>query len=189
MSLTSNHLLVTGPPGIGKTTLIKKICAKLKQSDIPVIGFYTEELRNQLKRREGFDIVTLEGKRGRLARTSEGLLPGDPRTCRVGQYYVFPNEFEQLVLPLFKDAKNVVLVLDEIGKMELFSGKFVENVHNVFQQKNLCILATVPIKRGRIPLLEYLTSNNKVLTVSVSQDNRDTLLNEICDVFERTMIS
>uniref|UniRef100_A0A1Y1K6A1 AAA+ ATPase domain-containing protein n=1 Tax=Photinus pyralis TaxID=7054 RepID=A0A1Y1K6A1_PHOPY len=174
MPLTAKHLLITGPPGIGKTTLIQKIHVKLKERGIPVIGFYTEELRNQFKRREGFDVVTLDGKRGRLARTSERVLADDPRTCRVGQYYVFPDEFENLVLPMFKDVKETVLVIDEIGKMELFSKKFAQEVRNVFQRTDLCILATVPIKSGGMPLIELLTSNNKVLTVS-----RDSL-NTFC---------
>ncbi len=53
--------------GVGKTTLVKKMCHALRESDVPARGFYTEELRVD-GRRTGFDIVTLDGKRGPLAR-------------------------------------------------------------------------------------------------------------------------
>ena len=53
--------------GIGKTTLVHKICKKLESSTFPIKGFYTEEVRSG-RRRIGFDIVTLDGKRAPLAR-------------------------------------------------------------------------------------------------------------------------
>lgn len=56
------------PIGVGKTTLIKKLCEKLHQSKIDVDGFYTTELRGESRSRIGFDVVTLSGKRSKLAR-------------------------------------------------------------------------------------------------------------------------
>lgn len=55
--------------GIGKTTLVKKICEKLQSKNVEINGFYTEELRDN-NSRIGFDVVTLtDGKRTQLART------------------------------------------------------------------------------------------------------------------------
>ncbi|GLV31172.1 uncharacterized protein CBL_12247 [Carabus blaptoides fortunei] len=54
------HILLTGLPGSGKTTLVRKVCEVLKAKNILVMGFYTEELRNESKSRIGFDIVTLD---------------------------------------------------------------------------------------------------------------------------------
>lgn len=68
------HVLLTGSPGVGKTTLCRKVYEVLKSKDIKVQGFYTEEVRNSQKgSRVGFDVVTLDGKRGPLART-KGLV-------------------------------------------------------------------------------------------------------------------
>ena len=52
---------------MGKTTLIHKTCDALQKCGIPLHGFYTEEIRTG-GRRIGFDVVTLDGKRGPLAR-------------------------------------------------------------------------------------------------------------------------
>lgn len=56
--------------GIGKTTLIKKIHSALSKTGVEVRGFYTEELRES-GQRIGFDVVTLDGNRGLLARVQD----------------------------------------------------------------------------------------------------------------------
>lgn len=64
------HVLLTGFPGVGKTTLCRKVFEVLNGKGIKVQGFYTEEVRNSQKgSRVGFDVVTLDGQRGPLART------------------------------------------------------------------------------------------------------------------------
>jgi nucleoside-triphosphatase THEP1 len=66
----NSFLLLTGMPGCGKTTMIKKLVAELSKtsSNPKVSGFYTEEARNSENSRVGFDVVTLDGKRCPLAK-------------------------------------------------------------------------------------------------------------------------
>lgn len=53
------HILITGLPGVGKTTVIKKLCNRLSQK-YTVVGFYTEEIRdNQTYERVGFRLVDI----------------------------------------------------------------------------------------------------------------------------------
>lgn len=54
--------------GIGKTTIIKELCKKLRKNRVHVEGFYTTELRGDSGSRTGFDVVTLNGKQSKLAR-------------------------------------------------------------------------------------------------------------------------
>ncbi|KAI8514603.1 hypothetical protein Bbelb_071940 [Branchiostoma belcheri] len=82
------HVLLTGPPGIGKTTLTQKACEVLQKDGVRVQGFYTEEVRTG-GRRQGFDIITLDGQRGPLARVcQQSGDQGRRREYRVGQYLV-----------------------------------------------------------------------------------------------------
>lgn len=83
-------------PGVGKTTLIKKLINILIEKGIKTSGFYTEEVRKS-RVREGFDVVTLDGKRGRLAR-DQSLLQG-PVKYKVGKYSVLIQDFETIALP------------------------------------------------------------------------------------------
>jgi nucleoside-triphosphatase len=59
----SNKILLTGRPGCGKTTLIKRIASKLGRA---AGGFYTEEIRRG-RTRVGFKLVTLDGDEAVLA--------------------------------------------------------------------------------------------------------------------------
>ncbi len=111
------NILVTGRPGVGKTTLIKKVIKDLK---LDAGGFYTEEVRKG-GIRQGFEIVTLSGKRGTLASVNF------KSPYRVGKYGVNLRDLEEVGGGAIEEAieKNSFLVIDEIGKMELFSEKFI----------------------------------------------------------------
>ena len=61
-ALKQVHLL-TGRPETGKTNLVKQVAAQIKGK---AGGFYTEEIRSQ-GTREGFRLVTLDGKETVLA--------------------------------------------------------------------------------------------------------------------------
>ncbi|XP_053608052.1 cancer-related nucleoside-triphosphatase homolog isoform X2 [Plodia interpunctella] len=109
------YFILTGDPGVGKTTLTKKIASCLRETGISTSGFYTEEVRRN-RVREGFDVVTLDGDRGRLAR-EESLL-NSPVKHRVGKYGVTIQEFENLALPSLEKVNTCsphLLVIDEIG--------------------------------------------------------------------------
>ncbi|MBD3271825.1 MAG: AAA family ATPase [Elusimicrobia bacterium] len=114
------HIFITGTVGVGKTTLIK-------ESLLPWIasagGFYTEEVRTN-GRRQGFMLKTLHGEETLFA------LKGRKNPHRIGKYGVDINAFEEIGVSALEDAlKNKkIIVIDEIGSMELLSPKF----HEVF---------------------------------------------------------
>lgn len=113
------NLLITGLPRSGKTTLVKKILA-IDSTGKKASGFFTEEFKKGGKR-IGFHIITApEGKKGLLSQ--KGL----PSPYRVGRYGVNIDVLEELgcqAMLQALDTKNIIIV-DEIGKMELFSEKF-----------------------------------------------------------------
>jgi nucleoside-triphosphatase len=109
-------LLLAGRPGVGKTTILQAVVSRLGDQ---AAGFYTEEVRQE-GRRIGFRLVTLEGSSGWLARV-------DLRSrFRVGRYGVDLTFLEQAGVPALKQAvrERKLVVVDEIGKMELFSDSF-----------------------------------------------------------------
>ncbi|NPV88391.1 AAA family ATPase [Coprothermobacteraceae bacterium] len=107
---------VTGPPGCGKTTLLKQVAEALRQNGVPVAGFITQEVRHGGVR-VGFDIEDLStGKRLPFASTER------PTPVRFGRYWLHLDNFETIALHCFKPG--FVLIIDEIGKMEFYSASF-----------------------------------------------------------------
>ncbi|XP_030770762.1 cancer-related nucleoside-triphosphatase [Rhinopithecus roxellana] len=180
----ARHVFLTGPPGVGKTTLIQKASEVLKSSGVPVDGFYTEEVR-QGGRRIGFDVVTLSGTQGPLSRVGLEPPPGK-RECRVGQYVVDMTSFEQLALSVLRNADcssgpgQRVCVIDEIGKMELFSQPFIQAVRQTLSAPGTTILGTIPVPKGKpLALVEEIRNRKDVKVFNVTKENRNHLLSDI----------
>ncbi|RUS69822.1 hypothetical protein EGW08_022418 [Elysia chlorotica] len=195
--MAPRHLLITGIPGVGKTTLISKVHQDLLNQGISCSGFITEEIRVN-GRRTGFDVVTLAGQRGQLARVSDSTCstPGERRRdIKVGQYSVNLISFEQTALitlkppPLASETYSVYLV-DEIGKMELFSQSFIQAVRKLMSLPNVTLVATIPVPKGRpIPFVEELRGGEHSLVFEVDRQNRDAIQTDIVQAVKASLSS
>ncbi|XP_068632045.1 cancer-related nucleoside-triphosphatase homolog [Battus philenor] len=174
------YFILTGEPGVGKTTLTKKICSVLSNKGIKVVGFYTEEVRNN-RVREGFDVVTVEGTRGRLAR-DQSLL-NTPIKFKVGKYGVLVQEFEKVAMPSLTEPSinnsPACIMIDEIGKMEFYSETFKSKIKEIFNSnsKNV-VLATIPLRKSD-PLIESIRHDKNSKVWLVTKENRNTIHEEI----------
>lgn len=152
---------------------------------VPIQGFYTEEVRAE-GRRTGFDVVALDGSRGKLARVGTDSMSDHRSRYSVGQYSVLLEDFEKIALPVLqvntdKGAVRPVYVIDEIGKMEMFSSSFVQTVRRLLAHDvGTTVLATIPIAKGRpIPLVEELRHSTDAKLVMISRVNREEVVAEV----------
>ncbi|XWS33953.1 hypothetical protein CRYUN_Cryun22dG0127000 [Craigia yunnanensis] len=173
--------IVTGPPGVGKTTLIMRLYESLKRSNpnLKLQGFYSQEIRRGGER-VGFEVVTLDGRRGRLACT---MIPSPEarQWPSVGKYKVDVASFESVVLPELKIREDTDLfIIDEVGKMELYSSYFFPAILNILQS-NIPVLATVPIpKFGKdVPAVVRLKNHPGATIFTLDQSNRDAMKEQI----------
>jgi nucleoside-triphosphatase len=112
-------LLLTGTPGVGKTTVIIRLAEYLP--DRRIRGFVTEEIRDRRGRREGFLARPFGGGDVTIASVHRW---GSPR---VGRYGVDIGALDALAERYLEPTEDVDLYLvDEIGKMECFSNSFVK---------------------------------------------------------------
>jgi len=159
------NLLLTGTPGCGKTTAVMRTIELL--SEVAVAGFYTVEQRDESGRRTGFDAVTLDGEREPLARA------GLKAKRRVGKYGVVLDRFESLLDKAFGRAEQAELfVVDEIGKMECFSNKFVELVRELLASRKP-LLGTVALRGSGF--IAEVKRRQDVELIRVDSSNRDAL--------------
>ncbi|MEN3027909.1 MAG: NTPase [Aquificaceae bacterium] len=171
-------IVLTGEPGIGKTTLIKRLVKVLGER---AIGFWTEEVRDpRTKKRIGFKVVTTEGK---------GMLfASKTYTSRylVGSYGVNLQNFESLALPVLQKAlqEDRVVVVDEIGKMELFSKPFKELVRRLIRDPKKRMLLTIPI-RDVDPLVAEVRRLPGAVLLEVTKENRNSLFEDILTLLDR----
>ncbi|KAF9603719.1 hypothetical protein IFM89_037482 [Coptis chinensis] len=183
MAAPGKCILVTGPPGVGKTTLVMRVLESLRTShpNLKVQGFYTSEVR-QGAERVGFDVVTLDGRRATLASTTN-LSPESLKWPSVGKYMVDIASFESLVLPELQVKEDTDLfIIDEVGKMELFSSSFFPAVLKVLEF-NTPLLASIPVpKFGRdIPGVARLRNHPGAAIFTLSPSNRDAIKKQIYD--------
>ncbi len=156
-------LLLTGRPGIGKTTAIKALAETLGQR---AGGFYTEEIRGP-GGRKGFRLTTLEGHQAVMAHVD---LRGQGRP-RVGRYGVDVKAIERVGVDALRRAMQAgqIVIVDEIGKMELFCGPFKDSVLQAIGGP-CAVVATVMAKPN--PWVDSLKAMPGVSTWEVTPKNR-----------------
>ncbi len=169
MNLYTRKILLTGRPGIGKTTVIKKLAQRL--AFFKPSGFYTEEIRQE-GIRKGFAIKRLDGSTaGILAHVD---VKGPYRVARYGVnikvFDSFLSEIEGEVL-----ASRIVLI-DEIGKMECYSQRFRLLIENLLSSDRV-LIATIAEKGTGF--IEKIKNTEGTVIIEVTEHNRERLVSEI----------
>lgn len=174
MNATTVHLL-TGRPGIGKTTAIQRLAERL--ADRRIAGFITEEVRVAGTRR-GFRIATFDGREGILADVELHS------RWRVSKYGVDVEGFEHLVCPMLEAAAEEadVVLVDEIGKMECFSRRFCQAVERL-ADGSTPLVATIAARGGGLIASIKQRPDARIHTLTLA--NRDQMPHTLSEEIAR----
>lgn len=175
---TAKNILLTGRPGSGKTTLIEAIFRRFAAD---AGGFITGEIRERGVRM-GFRITTLDGHSAILAHVNSRS------PVRVGKYRVNVSDFEKLALSAIEDAveRKRIVVIDEIGRMEMASSAFCQAVLHALDAGSI-VLAT--IQQHSHAFADRIKKRKDVALFQISSENTDALAtaieNRIAKVLQR----
>ena len=166
----TRKVLLTGRPGSGKTTLIKRVVNELAR---PAGGFYTEEIRER-GARVGFKIVTTDGKEALLAHVDF------KSTERLGKYGLDLSALETMAVAALRTAARArqLVVIDEIGPMEIRSPIFREAVNEALES-GTPVLATITARSFRFT--DAIKKRPDVTLIEVRPNNRDQFVTELAD--------
>jgi len=165
--MTTAYLL-TGSPGTGKTTIVKEAIAKSK---IKAGGFYTEEIRSG-KIRQGFRIIALDGQDAILAHVDISS------PYKISKYGIDIDNLDNIGVTAIYRAiqESNLIVIDEIGKMELFSYRFREAVLKALDSDKK-VLGTIMLNPH--PFADEIKCHPEVKVTQLSRTNYTQALNEI----------
>jgi nucleoside-triphosphatase len=165
------RVFLTGIPGVGKSTVVRKVVQRIRQDCVKVGGITSADLRSG-STRVGFEIRDLmTGEAGVLAHVNEATGP------RIGKYHVKSEDLDRIgteaILSAIKYAN--LIVIDEVGPMELTSSRFKDAV----QAALACgksLLGTVH-RNAQDPLVQAIRRDRAIEVIEVTNENRDSLSN------------
>jgi nucleoside-triphosphatase len=171
------RVFLTGAPGVGKSTVVRKILERIQQGGVKVGGMTSADLRSGSVR-VGFEIRTLmTGEAGVLAHINQATGP------RIGKYHVKTEDLDRIgaeaIISAVRHAD--LIVIDEVGPMELTSHSFKDAV----QAALACgkpLLGTIH-RSAQDPLVNAIRRDRDVEVIEVTNENR----NSLPDILERRL--
>jgi len=171
------NILITGTPGVGKTTVLNRVKDEIESRGYDVGGIYSPEIKENGER-IGFAIKDLNtGRNGILSRVN-GNGP------RVGKYKVNLKDLEEIGISAVEKALTGAdfIIIDEIAPMELKSPKFSRVVEKALDSE-ISVLAVIH-KRSNHPFILKVKNRDDVVVFEVKRENRGVLDREILEALE-----
>ncbi len=165
-------IAITGRPGIGKTTACMKVFYSL-MSKMSIKGFITAEIREKGVR-TGFIMKELHTDFSKILSRKEAGFP------RVGSYRVYLDSLEEISKRIEGYRDSELIIIDEIGPMELKSRKFVEAVDGLIDSDSSLIF-TVHYRSSH-PLAERIRRDFELITLT--EENRDMIVKNVVMKFD-----
>jgi nucleoside-triphosphatase len=170
MRLRHTQTLITGKSGVGKTTLVQKIIKQM--GSVNMAGSYTSEIRGTGSCL-GFKLLGLNGGYHTLAHMQINS------RHRVGRYGVDKDGFEKFLVTLdLLNPEVELIVIDEIGKIELFSNCFRNLVCDALNADKQ-VIATIALKGN--DFIREIKQRLDIHLLEVTHANRACLLKAIVE--------
>jgi len=173
--LKKRIILLTGAPGVGKTSVLLRVIDCLRSRGYSVGGMVSQDVRVG-NSRVGFEVLDIgTGRKGWLARVAQKEGP------QVGRYRVNIGDLDNIGATAIADAvaNSAVVAIDEIGPMELCSQKFKDVVGKAVESSKL-VLCVVHWKAAD-NLASEIRGRDDAEIIVVSIENRGRIDTYVCE--------
>ncbi len=160
---------ITGLPHAGKTQTLLKIIEMLEEEEYVVGGMITESIIFRNKRVGFYVMDWLSKKRRKFAHLNI------ESSTQVGRYGVDMRALDAIGVKAIKSAIDQadVIIIDEVGKMEVESANFVNSVKDALDSDKPLIITLH--KKSRNPLLQDIRRRDDIRILEVTPVNRNLL--------------
>jgi len=169
---TLKHLFfISGRPGVGKTTVLLRVAYGLRNKGYSIGGMLSREVRRE-GARIGFEIIDFAtGQKGCLAHVNQLTGP------QVGKYRVNLDDLDQIGVNAIQNALRdaEVVIVDEVGPMELFSALFKQSIEDIVDSQKL-VLGVIH-HSARDSLIDSIKKRSDAEIVEVTMGNRHDVHN------------
>jgi nucleoside-triphosphatase len=171
---------ITGKPRVGKSTVIKEVINRLKAESIGLGGMLTADIREG-GRRIGFSLEDINtGEKGILAHVHHRQIG---TKVKVGKYAVNLTDLDSIGANSIKNAlaqpDPIIIIVDEIGPMELKSKRFIEAVEEAIESGKSMLVSVH--QRSEHELVKRVKKEFEMF--EVTEENRDEMANCIIQHF------
>ena len=174
---------ITGMPSVGKTDTLIRIIQALEDHGYVVEGMITEPIIEK-KKRVGFYVTDWQTREREVFAHIDFELKD-----KIGKYGVDINALEMIGVPAIEkaiaDEEVNIIVIDEIGKMEMLSEKFCEMVIEALDSDKP-LMVTLH-KKSRTPLLQDVRRRDDIRILEVTPVNRNLLPYKIEKIMEEKL--
>lgn len=172
------NVIITGLPGCGKSTLVNRFIAAARQKGIRVGGISTPEFRLSTGKRGGFFIQDISTGAQQIMASVDVA-----SSVSVGRYGVNLESILEVGVSAIDSAvaEAEIIIIDEIGKMELAVPEFLISVQKALDSPKP-VLGTIGI-RLKTPFTTELKNRSDVSILMLTPENRNQIYQEIENLF------
>jgi nucleoside-triphosphatase len=178
-------LLLTGPPGIGKSTILHNAICQLNLLGRISGGVFAREVLRDGKRHSFVSVLPHGVEKEFMRKSPPGLRDGTSEP-RIGSYMVDVAAIDNFVVPEIQRCtldKSINLVyVDEIGRAQALSDAFLDTTKSLIESEK-DVIGTI-VEAETEWSLEYKNSE-RIFVISVTLENRDYLTDILVSLYNQ----